>query len=245
MKILSFISVTYLLAMPCWGQGATLLPRPTQVPIGLSQFLRTAQSGNFSFMFMAEKLREFIDFNREKEAWEASSIALTVRRMRGIYPADRYAELLDVSPEELQSFENGTTIPNGVVLDKVVKSMANETILEYFKSRGADIKKRLEILFSNGVDRLVETIKNTTTTEVFLASFNQALQDAEAGSTKAAQEIAILEDALKLEYPDAPHTFTELVKEAEPVMEKLRKDSEIVDLQYGEFAHSLTEGQPK
>ena len=237
MKILFFISAAYLLAMPCWAQVPNLLPRPTQVPIGLNQFLRTAQKGDYRWL--AGKLREFIDFNRDKEAWEASSIALTVRRTRGIYPAERYAEMLGVSPEELQSFENGTTIPNGVVLDKVVKSMLDKTILEHFQSHGADIHSRVELVLPHGGE-LVEAIKNTVTTEVFLASFSKAMQDADAGSEKAAKEITIVEDGLKLDYPDASSTFIELAKEAAPVVEKLRKDSEIVDLQYGEFDLSLT-----
>ena len=240
MKILSFIAVIYLLTMPCQAmmgvsQGQRLLPRPTKCPLGLHQFIQTMGSGNHRFI--ADKLREYIDFNRDKDAWEVSSIALTVRRMRGIYPADRYAELLDISPEELQRFEAGTAIPNGVVLDKVVKSLLNDDILAYHEEYGASTNNRLEIALSdNGVERLAESIKNTGMTEVFLLSFSQSLQDAETGSADAAQKIAILEDGLKLDYPDAPHTFTELVEEAKPVVEKLLQDNKVVNLQFDELA---------
>lgn len=239
MKILSFIAVSYLLAMPSQaspvvGQGG-FLPRPTKCPLGLHRFILTAESG--SHRFMAAKLREYIDFNRDKDAWEARSMAITMRYVRDIYPADRYAELLDVSPEELQSFENGTAIPNGLVLDNAVKNFLNQDIIDYLESHGSDLDKRLEQVF--GTDRLevfVERIQNMVMTEVFLVSFIQALQEAEEGSDKAAQEIAILEDGLKLDYPNAPYTFTELIEEAKPVVKKLRQDSQVVGLQFDELS---------
>ena len=242
MKFLFFISVCYLLAMPCQGKVTgkpPTLPRSKFVTIGLDKHIRNAHKGNYRTV--AELLREYIDFNREKKAWEASSIALTVRRIRGVYPAERFAELLDLSPEELQSIESGTLIPNAVVMNKVVKSLMNDAILDYYQELGVSVIKRAE-MFLNRSD-LVASITNVVGTEVFLASLNKALQEAEAGSEDAAKQITIVEDGLKLDHPDAPHTFTELAQEAAPVLKKLSKDSEIVNIQFDELAFSKTRDQ--
>ena len=233
--LVSYPSMAYML--PPSMAYTQLLLHPTQVKIGLSQFLHSGVKLG-DYRYLAEKIRNYIDCNATKEALNASSIAITMRRLRGFFPAEPYAEMLGISREELQQFENGTLIPNRVVLEKAANSVFDEDIYNYHEQRGAEvnIRKQKAAFLQNG-DKLMAAIKDAVTVEVFLLSFSKAMQDAEAGNS--AREIETLEDALKSDYPDAPYTFAQLTQEAAPVMEKLRRDAAEVDVWHNEDALSL------
>ena len=257
MRFLAFVSVCYLLAMPVQAQSA----RPKFVTIGLQGFLHNAESGNWRYMF--DKVQEFIDYNSAAKSLAASSIALTVRRFRSIFPAEDYAKMLGITPEELQSIENGTLLPNGVLWQKIHQSLGDETILNYYRDFDALEHSPIAITLIRNIhnlatDNLEDAIKRQledtankqqksiiriVETEAFIASFEQARQAAEDGSDKDAQAIAIVEENLQQDYPDAPSTFAQLMQEAAEVTAKLKQDNKFVAKYYDSLAAEITQGQ--
>ncbi len=172
----------------------------------------------------------------------SNATALTVRRIRGIYPAVDYAKIIGVSPEVLQNIESGNSIPGSGLLKRIVSSLRNERILNYYKERDAALHSPLAVLtrsLGGDVDAqsLLTTVTNVAAAETFLALFANTMI---ADSAQAKEVIAAAEASLKREYPNAPHTFTELVIEAAPVMQKLLEGSKEVAAYYDRLADELT-----
>ena len=82
---------------------------------------------------------------------------------------------------------------------------------------------------------------NIAAAEMFLVFFAKAMLAVDDdGSAPAEAAIAAAEVSLEREYPDAPQTFTELVIEAAPVMQKLFEDSKEIAAYYDRLADELT-----
>ena len=235
MRFLLFTSFVCMLALPCSANPA----------LRLQSFVNSAQSGDLRKL--VGSLRSYIDYNRDNSAMLSNKTALTVRRIRGIYPAVDYAKIIGVSPEKLRNIENGNSIPRSGLLKKIVSSLQNERILNYYKERDAALHSPLAVLMRSlggdvDIQSFFTTVASVAVSETFLAMFANTYNLADDGSALAKEVIAAVEARLKQEYPDAPHTFTELVIEAAPVMQKLlgegRKE---VDAYYDRLADELAD----
>ena len=236
MRFLFFVSFVCVLALPCLANPA----------LKLQSFLNSARSGDLRLL--AGSLQSYIDYNRDNSAMLSNATALTVRRIRGIYPAVDYAKIIGVSPEVLQNIESGNSTLDSGLLKRIVSSLRNERILNYYKERDAALHSPLAVLTRSlggnvDVQSFFTTAASVAVSETFLAMFADtyilAIDDND-DSAQAKEVIAAAEASLKREYPSAPHTFTELVIDAAPVMLKLLADSKEVAAYYDRLADELT-----
>ena len=235
MRFLFFVSFVCVLALPCLANPA----------LKLQSFLNSARSGDLRLL--AGSLQSYIDYNRDNSAMLSNATALTVRRIRGIYPAVDYAKIIGVSPEVLQNIESGNSTLDSGLLKRIVSSLRNERILNYYKERDAALHSPLAVLTRSlggnvDVQSFFTTMANVAAAETFLALFANTMIaiDDNDDSAQAKEVIAAAEASLKREYPSAPHTFTELVIETAPVMLKLLANSKEVAAYYDRLADELT-----
>lgn len=233
MKFLFIISISYLVAVPCQARLAQT---------NLTQYLSSTHGGDLRKV--AKNLRYFIDVNRECPPMKANSVALTVRRLRSIYPANLYAEMIGISHEELRNIENGKSVPHDEVLQKLMESLSSEDILNYYRFYDAVGHSPLAMFLASGdagkEEVFFRSLTSMAATEAFLAIFSKSLHAAAAGSAADAEAVAATEARLAQAYPNAPHTFTELAREAAPVIQKLSADSQQIAVYYDELALKLT-----